>query len=146
MLVFVGGGTEESDLRAAAEASGAADRIHFLGWSNNLADVYAGSDIVALSSRNEGTPVCLIEAIAAGCPVISTDVGGVRDVLENGRAGVLVGAGDSSLYAAALDQMIVELPACRAAVAEESARVRSAYGVARLQRDISKLYRELLER
>ncbi len=64
----------------------------FTGWRADMPAVYAGLDIVALSSLNEGTPMTLLEAMAAGKPVVATDVGGVRDIVEDGVNGLLVGA------------------------------------------------------
>ena len=67
--------------RYAAEL-GIADRVRFLGWRRDLATIYAATDVFLLTSRNEGTPVALIEAMAAGVPGVSTDVGGVKDVID----------------------------------------------------------------
>src|SRR5439155_145014 len=66
LLVLVGGGEEEGRLRELVAQLGLAERVRFLGWRSDLEAVYYGSDIVALSSDNEGTPVCLIEALACG--------------------------------------------------------------------------------
>src|SRR6185503_5513832 len=84
LLVLVGGGEDEARLRALADRLGIAARVRFAGWWHDLEAVYYGSDIVALSSDNEGTPVCLIEALACGRAVVATDVGGVADVLDEG--------------------------------------------------------------
>src|SRR5205085_1466453 len=77
VLVLVGGGEDEPRLRALAQTLGIESRVRFAGWWRDLEAVYYGSDIVALSSDNEGTPVCLIEALACGRAVVATDVGGV---------------------------------------------------------------------
>src|SRR2546427_10590516 len=90
LLALGGGGEEEGRLRELASRLGLAERVRFLGWRRDLAAVYYGSDIVALTSDNEGTPVCLIEALACGRAVVATNVGGVPDVLEQGRLGLLV--------------------------------------------------------
>jgi len=90
LLVLVGGGEEEGRLRRMASQLGLAERVRFLGWRRDLEAVYYGSDVVALTSDNEGTPVCLIEALACGRAVVATNVGGVADVLEEGRLGLLV--------------------------------------------------------
>ena len=72
--------------RGRRSAAGWPRARHFLGWRKDLARIYADLDVVALSSINEGTPVSLIEAMAAGTPVVSTAVGGVPDVLRAGTA------------------------------------------------------------
>lgn len=143
MLVLVGGGEEELALRALAQKLGIADRVVFAGWSNDLAAVYYGSDVIALTSDNEGTPVCLIEALACGRPVIATDAGGVADVLDEGRLGVLVPVGDVHAFAAGLRGLLD--PSQRA---EYEGRGRSTvlarYDVARLVADVEALYDELV--
>ena len=63
--------------------------IFFCSWKKDIDNYLAASDIVALTSINEGTPVSIIEAMASGTPSISTDVGGVSDIIENGVSGVV---------------------------------------------------------
>src|SRR5207244_1546991 len=102
LLVLIGGGEDETTLRSLVDRLGIADRVRFGGWWDDLEAVYYGSDVIALSSDNEGTPVCLIEALACGRPVIATDVGGVPDLLEEGRLGILVPPRDDAAFAEAL--------------------------------------------
>ena len=59
--------------------------VHFTSWQKDITETMFGLDIVALTSLNEGTPVCLIEAQAANCPIVSTDVGGIRDIVIDGE-------------------------------------------------------------
>jgi glycosyltransferase involved in cell wall biosynthesis len=80
-FVVVGGGEEEAHLHRLVAQLGIAERVFFLGMRKDLARIYADLDAVALTSRNEGTPLSLIEAMAAGRPIVATDVGGVRDIL-----------------------------------------------------------------
>lgn len=80
-FVIVGDGERRTQLGAMTRALGLEARVHFLGWRLDLPAIYAGLDCVCLTSRNEGTPVSLIEAMAAGRPVIATAVGGVPDLL-----------------------------------------------------------------
>src|SRR5262249_44234299 len=74
--LVVGDGELRAEIEATAAAMGVSDRIFFTGWERDQARIYADIDIVCLTSRNEGTPVALIEAMAAGKPFISTKVGG----------------------------------------------------------------------
>ncbi len=90
VLVFVGAGELEAELRAQAAGSGLADRVVFAGWQEDMPAVYAELDALVLTSINEGLPLALIEAMAAGKPVAATPVGGVPGLLgleESGRAG-----------------------------------------------------------
>lgn len=80
-FAVVGDGERRAELEALTRALGLEDRVHFVGWQLDLPAVYADLDCVCLTSRNEGTPVSLIEAMAAGRPVVATAVGGVADLL-----------------------------------------------------------------
>lgn len=143
-FAVVGGGPEEERLRELAAGLDLADRVRFLGWRSDLERIYADSDVVALTSNNEGTPVCLIEALSAGCAVVSTDVGGVRDVLEDGRLAPLAPAGDASALADAVARLLSD-PAARGEIGRrgiETMPVR--YGVGRLLKDVTELYDTLL--
>ena len=144
LFVIVGGGAEEARLKARAERLGIANRVRFLGWRADLARIYAGADIVALTSDNEGTPVALIEALAAGRCVVATDVGGVRDVLDNGRLGELVAPRDVPGFCRAIERLMDDAArsARISAAAAESAPLR--FDLRRLHADTDALYRELL--
>ena len=84
-FVFVGAGELEQPVRDALARAGLQSRAHLLGWRRDLPRVYADLAVVALSSINEGTPVTLVEAMAAGVPVAATRVGGVADLLARRR-------------------------------------------------------------
>lgn len=93
-LAVVGDGEDRTLLEKAASELGIADRTHFVGWMADVAGAISDLDVVVLTSRNEGTPVALIEALAAGKAVVATDVGGVRSVVSHGETGLLVPPGD----------------------------------------------------
>jgi GT2 family glycosyltransferase/glycosyltransferase involved in cell wall biosynthesis len=80
-FVVVGDGERRNDLERYAKKLGIVDRVIFCGWENDISKVYADLDILALTSFNEGTPVSIIEAMAASVPVISTEVGGIKDLV-----------------------------------------------------------------
>ncbi len=147
-LCVVGGGEREGELRAMTERLGIAQRTHFLGFRTDLESILSDTDVVALTSRNEGTPVALIEALAAGCRTVSFDVGGVADVLENGRWGRLVERAKEPL----LDVLAQEIRAVRDSapdhgrVAAARRYVREKYGVTRLVSDHARLYQSLTTR
>lgn len=135
--------------------------VHCAGWVRKMPALYADADVVCLTSANEGTPVSLIEAMAAARPVIATAVGGVPDVLGvdrstvtalqaggyvRGEAGLLVRSGDAAGLAAALAACAAD-PALRRALGEAGRRrVREHYTAARLIRDIEALYGEWMNR
>ncbi len=141
-FVVVGGGSMREALEEGARELGVSDRVHFLGWRTDLAEIYQASDVVALTSHNEGTPVALIEALAAGRPIVATDVGGVRDILQDGRFGTLVPPGDVEALASAI---AATMEAAEATSGSPAARARSEYASARfsvdrLAKDVRELY------
>jgi glycosyltransferase involved in cell wall biosynthesis len=146
-LCVVGGGELLAELRALAGELGIADVVHFLGFRTDLERVLADTDVVALSSINEGTPVALIEALAAGCSVVGLEVGGVADVLEEGKWGRLVGQRTPEALAEALDATLRE-QSVRSPETQAAAKmyVRGKYGIDRLVNDHVTLYEALLAR
>lgn len=145
--VLVGGGELEEAIRAEIGRLGLSGRVHLLGWRDDLPRIYADLDVLALTSRNEGTPVAVIEALAAGVRVVATAVGGVPDVLRPGGGaprGVLVPPGDPAALAAALVDAVL---AGRGSPSSEAARdeICAAYGIDRLRRDLASLYIEGLD-
>lgn len=145
--VVVGAGEREGELRRRAEGLGLdGDAVLWLGWRRDLPRLYAALDLVALTSHDEGTPVALLEALAAGTPVVAREVGGVGEVLRNAGAGRLVpsGAGPEEWARALLDALgpgwARGLPgAVRSAVARR-------YSVERLVGDLAALYEEEMRR
>jgi glycosyltransferase involved in cell wall biosynthesis len=104
-LVVVGDGEEGAALRARAEPG-----VVFLGWRRDVATIWADADLALLTSRNEGTPVSLIEAAASGVPAVATRVGGVPSVVEEGVTGTLVPSGDAAALAAAVVALLAPSP------------------------------------
>jgi glycosyltransferase involved in cell wall biosynthesis len=144
-LLVVGDGELRRDSEAEVKRRGLSGRVIFTGWRHDLQDVYAAVDIVALASRNEGTPVALIEALAAGRAVVATDVGGVPDVITHGVTGILTPADNVAALAEALSTLIAR-PDDRARLgAAGRERVLDRYRPGRLVADIQALYREGLE-
>jgi glycosyltransferase involved in cell wall biosynthesis len=94
VVVIVGDGELRKELEQRAASLGLAGRVFFLGWRNDLERIYADADVVVNHSLNEGTPVALIEAMAAARPVVATSVGGNGDVVRTGETGWLVPPND----------------------------------------------------
>ena len=108
--------------------------------------VNAGMDIIALTSLNEGTPVSLIEAMAAKLPVVSTDVGGVRDVVDNEVNGYTIKHGDIETYVEKL-RLLVENPEKRNKFGVNGfEKVMKKYHYARLVKDFEFYYKDLLSK
>lgn len=101
-LAIVGEGPERRALEAEAGVLGVSDRVRFLGFRSDVADVLAAADVFCLSSVWEGVPLAAQEAILLGVPVVATDVGGMRELLANKISGRLVPPSDPSALADAL--------------------------------------------
>lgn len=145
-LAVLGDGELRRELERSARELGIARRVHFTGWRLDVAPAIADMDVVALTSLNEGTPVSLIEAHACARPVVATDVGGVRSVVENGVTGFLAQRGDADQVARLL-QLLLDDVSRRAAMGEEGRRrVVKRYSKERLASDIRSLYGDLLTR
>ncbi|MDP1571545.1 MAG: glycosyltransferase [Vicinamibacterales bacterium] len=142
VALVAGDGELRADLEARARALGLADRLRFLGWRRDLPVLYAATDVFVLTSRNEGTPVALIEAMASGVPGVSTDVGGVRDVIDSPETGVAVTGLDALAEGVTA---LLDDPARRAAMGRDArASVMARYGFDRLVDDVARLYASLL--
>jgi len=144
--VVAGDGELRPELEQAAQALGIADRVRLLGWRRDLPVVYGATDVFLLTSRNEGTPVALIEAMASAVPGVSTDVGGVRDVIDSPEVGVLAAPGDRRALAAGVEKLLAD-PVLRRRMGERArARVLDRFGLERLVDDVARVYGELLTR
>ena len=145
-LAVVGDGELRRQLEAAAINRRLERRVHFVGWRHDLPSVLADLDAVVLTSRNEGTPVALIEALAACRPVVATDVGGVRHVVDDGRTGLLAPAGDDRAIAARLRDVLGDPSRAARMGRAGRAHVVACFGQGRLVDETRELYRSLLAR
>jgi glycosyltransferase involved in cell wall biosynthesis len=113
-------------------------------WQTEMDEIFAGLDIIALTSHNEGTPVSLIEAQAASRPVVSTAVGGVANVVKDGEAGFVTPAGDVAAFSDALLRLTENAGMRRAFGAYGRSFVQDRYSYQRLVNDMDAYYKELL--
>ncbi|WP_432837661.1 glycosyltransferase [Dactylosporangium sp. CA-092794] len=136
-FVVCGEGDRLTATRAAAADLGPA--VRFVGWRADVSTVYAAADLVMLTSDNEGTPVCLIEAALAGVPAVATRVGAVSDVVADGRTGVLCRPDAAELAEATL--ALLDDAAARARMAAAALRLSAErFGPERLVADTDRLY------
>ena len=143
-LAVVGDGELRGHLERRARDMGVAARVHFTGWVPDVPSALGDIDVVALSSRNEGTPVSLIEAAAAGRPVVATRVGGVPLVVKSGVTGYLTAPGDAGEMATLLRRLLADGRQRAAMGAAARSYARDQFDQRRLLADIAELYEELL--
>jgi glycosyltransferase involved in cell wall biosynthesis len=145
VLCMVGDGPDRLQLEQRAHDLGVTRDTIFLGYQEDVAPFYAAFDALVLPSSNEGTPVSVIEALAAELPVVATRVGGVPDVVRDGEDGFLVEAGATDDLADRLGRLARD-PALRARMGKRGReRVLPRYAVERLVDDMDHLYRSLLD-
>jgi glycosyltransferase involved in cell wall biosynthesis len=171
-FLIVGDGELRKDLEEMTKKLALADRVIFTGWIKDLKSFYADLDVLALTSNNEGTPVAVIEAMAAEVPVIATDVGGVRELIsgcprppqagDGGQGfriselseeefeicerGVLVRKGDVKGFAKGLKYLLEHPEECREMGKRGRKYALEKHTTERLVSDMDRLYRSLLER
>ncbi len=143
-LLLVGDGPLRAPLEELAAELGISDRCRFVGYRSDVAPLFAACDAVALTSANEGTPVSVIEALAAARPVVVTDVGGVRDVVRDGVDGHLVEPGDIAAFADGLSRLASDRDRGLEMGAASRERVITRYAVPRLLDDLDRLYQSFL--
>lgn len=139
-LLIVGDGRLRQATEARARQLGIVDACRFPGSVTRMADVYRAIDVFVMPSLWEGLSLAMLEAMAAGLPLVATDVGGVRDVLGDNLHGRLVPPGDATSLAHALAELLRDTRLRQELAASASQRVRDTYGVANLTRQLSNLY------
>ena len=143
-LVLVGDGDLRADLEEQARRIGVAGRVTLAGYRRDVGRLLLASDIFVISSRKEGLPMVLLEAMAARLPVVATRVGAIPDALGDGQAGVLVPAEDPGALAAAIEELAAA-PERRADLAEAAQRIHAARFSRRAMGErYIELYRRLL--
>lgn len=141
-LVIAGDGAELANVRAVAEAH--RPWVVLTGVRHDIPRVVASFDAFALSSRMEGLPLALLEAMACGLPVVATDVGGVGEVLDHGTAGMLVPPRDEGALRRALEELARD-PAAASALGDRARRRARAYDAAGVVDRYMELYTTLLK-
>ena len=146
-FVIIGDGERRGELEALTSQLGVANAVLWPGWRRDMPRVYADLDVVALTSRNEGSPVSLIEALASARPVVSTAVGGVPEVVVDGETGLTVPSGNANAVADAILRMLREPDLAARLGAAGRRHVYPRYDSSRLVDDVKNLYlRELAAR
>lgn len=139
-VAIAGRGGEEQRLRALAGALGVADRVRLLGLRDDVARLLAAADVFVQPSRSEGLPLAVLEAMAAGLPVVASRVGGIHEAVVDGETGLLVGPGEPDVLAAAIAR-VLDTPGWREALGHEGrVRVEQEFSVARMAQRYRALY------
>jgi glycosyltransferase involved in cell wall biosynthesis len=143
-VVLVGAGDHGDQLRALVAELGVADRVTFTGYREDRMAFLKGFDIFVLPSLSEGTPRCLMEAMAAGIPIVASDIPGCRNLVDGSSTGLLFPVGDER----ALRERVVELSESaerRASIIDGARRfVEAKFSCERMAREYESLYENLM--
>ena len=145
-FVIVGDGELREELTRSPDAAALGDRLVWAGFRRDMADVCFASDVVVLTSDNEGTPVSLIEAQAARVPVVATNVGGVPSAVLDRQTGLLAGVDDLHALAEAVASVLEHSALAERLGTAGREHAQTKFDVARLVADHDRLYRELRAR
>ncbi|MEC9395993.1 MAG: glycosyltransferase [Myxococcota bacterium] len=141
-LVLVGDGPERENLEASASLLGIADKVHFLGQRNDVEMLLPAFDLFALSSRREGLPLAVLEAMGHAIPVVVTAVGGLPDLLRDG-GGRVVAHGDEEAMASALDSFMGQPRLRRSEGRRARARIKHSHSSEAMARAYTDIYEEM---
>jgi glycosyltransferase involved in cell wall biosynthesis len=143
-LVVAGEGPQGERLRALAEDLGVAGDVEWLGYQDDLETVYGTLDVLLLPSRSEGLPNVALEALAYGVPVVASNVGGIPEVVADGRSGFLTAPEDVAALAAAIERVLADGVLRERLAAHGKADVRARFSLDARRAALASLYAEVL--
>jgi len=144
-LVLVGDGPEEPQIRELVRQRGLEPHVQFLGLRTDVARLLEAADIFLLTSISEGIPLTLIEAMAAGVPIVATRVGGIGEVVADGSTGLLAPSGDDSSLAQQILRLSENAALRQALGAEGRKRAWALFSEKKMHASYQQLYQEMLE-
>ena len=142
-LLLVGDGVLREELETQVIRLDLAGRVRFLGLRTDIPEVLAASDVFVLSSEFEGNPLSVLEAMAAGLPTVSTAVGGVPSLLENGTSGILIHSGDEEGLSKAMESLLLNRNLRQSMGVAAARRARERFDVANMVRAYEEVYESL---
>ena len=142
-LVFIGTGEQEAELKLLAAKLGIEDRVHFLGFRTDRLSFLKGFDVFVLPSTLEGIPRCLMEAMAAGVPIVASDIPGCTDLVRNEETGLLFQSGSVEGLKAALERIIADPQPADKLSHKAHDFIREEFSAARMAKEYEVLYYQL---
>ncbi len=142
-LVLVGDGELRVDLQSRAAEAGLADRVHFLGWREDIPALLHAFDLFVFPSLSEGMGRALVEAMAAGLPIVASNVCGIPEVLAQGEAGYLVEPASAASLATGIERLLLD-PSQRRRLAKAARERARAYSIETMLHRIEAVYQSVL--
>jgi glycosyltransferase involved in cell wall biosynthesis len=143
-LVIHGDGPHRRRLERYQKNLGIEDRVHFVGWRDDARQLLSLADAFWLASDRQGMPAALLEAMAAGVPVVATDTPSHRSIVEAGKTGFLVPTGDRAALAKYANRLLENRDLARTMGAAARSEVLERFGVGSMVERYAELYRRLL--
>jgi glycosyltransferase involved in cell wall biosynthesis len=143
-LVLAGDGACRQELERQVRELRLEGKIHFLGRCTDIPELLGASDVFVLPSQNEGNPLALMEAMAAGLPVVATAVGGVPELLEDRKSGFLVAPGDWEALGGAMMRLLGNIEMRRRMAASAAQRAIEVFSATRMAQGYMELYERSL--
>jgi glycosyltransferase involved in cell wall biosynthesis len=143
-LLLLGDGQTHEDMKRYAERLGISKSVLFLGHVSNVQEYFCGADLFVLPSLQEGLPNALLEAMAVGLPVVATCIGGVEDVVENEKNGLLVPPADSRALAEAIKRLISDKDFAKELAHNGYLTVKERFSLDRIVKEYVSLYERLI--
>jgi glycosyltransferase involved in cell wall biosynthesis len=145
VFVLVGTGEDEPALRAQAERLGLGERVRFLGYVADMPALWPAFDCLLLTSRYEGLPITILEAMACGTPIVASNLDGMREILRDGENADLVPPGEPAPYTARVRRLITEAAVGTTHAHAALATVRAGYSAEAMARAVESIYLRYLE-
>jgi glycosyltransferase involved in cell wall biosynthesis len=145
VFVLVGTGEDEPALRAQAERLGLGERVRFLGYVAEMPALWPAIDCLLLTSRYEGLPITILEAMACGTPIVASNLDGMREILCDEENADLVPAGARDGYVSRLTRLIDDPARGQRHAAAALATVRAGYTAEAMTRAVEAIYLRYLE-
>ena len=144
-LIIVGNGPERRGLEAAADSFDCKESVVFAGQVSDVWPFYFAADVFVLPSHSEGSPNVLLEAMAAGIPIVATEVGGVPEMVEHNQSALLVPASDPATLAAAIARVFTEDDLAQRLTANASSLIGTRYSPENYVRSLVEIYRDVVK-
>jgi glycosyltransferase involved in cell wall biosynthesis len=143
-LVLVGEGPEKNTIQALVDEQHLGANVRFLGLRKDIARLLGAADLFLLTSISEGIPLTVIEAMAAGLPVVATNVGGLGEIIEEGKTGYLAPSGDDGALAQHILGLAGDVALCRTMGRRGQTRARSVFSESQMHGQYLELYRRMV--
>jgi glycosyltransferase involved in cell wall biosynthesis len=144
VVIIAGDGPQRAQLEALAARLRLGRQVRFLGWRTDAVELLGVFDVFCMTSRWEGCPMVLLEAMAMRRPVVATDIGGVREIVRDGETGLLVPSDDAGAMAAALKRLLADDDERRNMGEAARLRVERNFNAEDMLTSYARLYRGLI--